>query len=167
MIDPAAILAHDFGLPEQTYTPRDAILYALGVGLGSDALDTGVLAFLDERSLAVLPTFAVTLCTPGMWIRDPALGVDFAKLVHSAQSADFIASLPPQAHVRGEAQVLSLTDRGEGKAAVPVLERRIFDAASGELEFQIWRGAGAAARFAAYVGTRKLLDQGEIAWRDA
>lgn len=282
MIDPAAILAHDFGLPEQSYTPRDAILYALGVGLGSDALDTGVLAFLDERSLAVLPTFAVTLCTPGMWIRDPALGVDFAKLVHFAQSADFIALLPPQAHVRGEAQVLSLTDRGEGKGAVLVLERRIFDVASGamycrlhqtlllrgdggfggspaprneialpdrvpdltvsfatsprgaliyrlsgdwnplhldpevaraagferpilqglasygiagvavsravgrdpaalsrlacrfsglvlpgdELEFQIWQRAGAAASFAAYVGTRKVLDGGEITWRN-
>jgi hypothetical protein len=36
-----------------------------------------------------------------------------------------------------------------------------------ELEFQIWRKAGAAAYFAAYVGTRKVLDQGEIAWRDA
>ena len=133
MIDPAAILAHDFGQPVQTYSARDAILYALGVGLGGDPLDDADLAFLDERALAVLPTFAVTLCTPGMWIRDPALGVDFGKLVHSAQSAEFLAPLPPEARVRGEAQVISLTDRGEGKGAVLVLERRIFDAMSGGL----------------------------------
>lgn len=131
MIDPAAILAHDFGQPVQAYSVRDAILYALGVGLGGDPINTADLAFLDERDLAVLPTFAVTLCTPGMWIREPALGVDFGKLVHSAQSAEFFAPLPPEAWVRGEAQVISLTDRGEGKGAVLVLERRIFDAESG------------------------------------
>jgi len=35
-----------------------------------------------------------------------------------------------------------------------------------ELEFQIWQRAGAAASFAAYVGTRKVLDGGEITWRN-
>lgn len=133
VIDPTAILAYDFGRPQQSYIPRDAILYALGVGLGADPLDVGELAFLDERSLSVLPTFAVTLCSPGMWIRDTALGVDFGKLVHSAQSAQFPHPLPPQAYVRGEAEVISLTDRGEGKGAVLVLERRIIDADSGQL----------------------------------
>lgn len=130
MIDPAAILAYDFGQPEQTYFGRDAILYALGVGLGSDPLDLG---FMDERALKVLPTFAVTLCTPGMWIRDARLGVDFGKLVHSAQWAEFPEPLPAAATVRGTAQVISLTDRGEGRGAVLVLERTLSDAASGVL----------------------------------
>ena len=133
MIDPVAIFAHDFGAPEQAYGQRDAILYALGVGLGQDPLDRKDLAFLDERNLSVLPSFAVTLCTPGMWIREPRLGVDFARLVHSAQAAEFPNRLPPAARVRGSARVLSLTDRGEGKGAVLVLERRIADADSGAL----------------------------------
>lgn len=133
MINPAAILDYDFGAPEQAYDARDVILYALGLGLGGDSLDRGQLQFLDERALAVLPTFAVTLCTPGMWIRDPALGVDFGKLVHSAQLAEFPNPLPPAAHVRGSAKVLSLTDRGEGRGAVLVLERRIADAQTGRL----------------------------------
>ncbi len=133
MIDSAAITALDFGQPEQAYVERDAILYALGVGLGSDPLDSADLAFLDERALSVLPTFAVTLCSPGMWIIDPALGIDYVKLVHFAQSADFVHALPPQARVRGEAEVVSLTDRGEGRGAVLVLERRIFDAEDGKL----------------------------------
>lgn len=133
MIDPAAITALDFGQPEQAYVERDAILYALGVGLGSDPLDRADLSFLDERALSVLPTFAVTLCSPGMWIIDPALGIDYVKLVHFAQSADFVHALPPQARVRGEAEVVSLTDRGESRGAVLVLERRIFDAEDGKL----------------------------------
>lgn len=131
MIDPAAIFAYDFGAPRQYYTARDAILYALGIGLGSDPLDGAELRFLDERNLSVLPTFAVTLCSPGMWIRDPSLGVDFTRLVHLAQSAEFLAPLPPQAEVIGTAKVASLTDRGEGRGAVLVLERTISDVATG------------------------------------
>jgi acyl dehydratase len=133
MIDPAAIFAHDFGSPVQAYEQRDAILYALGLGLGANPLDPGELRFLDERSLSVLPTFAVTLCTPGMWIRDPALGVDFNKLVHSAQWAEFPHPLPPAASVRGAAQVISLADRGAGRGAVLELERTIADAKDGRL----------------------------------
>lgn len=133
MIDPQAIQTYDFGAPVESYTPRDAILYALGLGQGRNPLDRQELRFLDERALSVLPTFAVTRCTPGMWIRDPELGVDFGKLVHSAQWAEFPTPLPPEANVRGEAEVISLTDRGEGKGAVLVLERRIIDAASDAL----------------------------------
>lgn len=131
MIDPAAIFAHEFGHPAQRYSARDAILYALGLGLGADPLDAGDLRFLDERALAVLPTFAVTLCSPGMWIREPRLGVDFARLVHAAQRAEFPAPLPAECEVRGSARVLSLTDRGEGRGAALVLERTISDATSG------------------------------------
>lgn len=129
MIDPAAIFAYDFGSPTQGYAARDAILYALGLGLGADPLGAQDLRFLDERALAVLPSFAVTLCSPGMWIRDAALGVDFGKLVHSAHWAEFPEPLPPAAAVRGSARVVSLADRGEGRGAVLVLEREIADAA--------------------------------------
>lgn len=131
MINAAAILAYDFGVAQESYGPREGILYALGLGLGSDPLDRADLRFLDERSLAMLPTFAVTRCTPGMWISDPELGVDFGKLVHSAQWAEFPHAMPPAATVKGMAQVDSLTDRGLGKGAVLVVERTISDAASG------------------------------------
>lgn len=133
MIQPAAILTHDFGQPSQSYAGRDAILYALGLGMGEDAIDRAQLRFLDERALSVLPTFAVTLCSPGMWIREPALGVDFGKLVHSAQWAEFPNALPASGTVKGTARVVSLSDRGEGRGAVLVLERTIADEAEGHL----------------------------------
>jgi acyl dehydratase len=130
---PDLLLAHDFGETRQHYSARDAILYALGLGLGRDPLDEADLAFLDETRLSVLPSFAVTLCSPGMWIRDPAFGVDFARLVHSTQEARFHALLPIEAKVIGTAQVLAVHDRGEGRGAVVELERRISDAADGRL----------------------------------
>jgi acyl dehydratase len=130
---PEPLLAHDFGEARQSYTARDAILYALGVGLGNDPLDESDLAFLDETRLSVLPSFAVTLCSPGMWIRDAAFGVDFRRLVHSAQAATFHAPLPAAAEVTGTARVVGLTDRGEGRGAILELERQIANAADGTL----------------------------------
>lgn len=130
---PDLLLAHDFGETRQRYTARDAILYALGLGLGRDPVDEADLAFLDETRLSVLPSFAVTLCSPGMWIRDPAFGVDFARLVHSAQEARFHALLPAGAEVIGTARVVAIHDRGEGRGAVLELERRIRDAGDGGL----------------------------------
>jgi acyl dehydratase len=124
-IDPAALLAHDFGERRQAYEARDAILYALGVGLGPDPAD---LSFLDETRLAVLPAFAVTLATPGMWIRDPRFGIDFPRLMHVAQEAVFHAALPPSGEIVGTARVASLTDRGAGRGAELVVERHIRDA---------------------------------------
>jgi len=122
-----------YRLPEitQGYAPRDAILYALGVGLGHDPYAREDLKFLIEDGLEVLPTFAVTLASPGMWIRAPEFGVDFDRLVHAEQAAWFHAPLPPETDVVGSAQVISLTDRGPGRGAVLALEREIRDARTG------------------------------------
>lgn len=125
MIDADAIRSYRFGDRTHRYTPRDAILYALGLGLGRDPVDPADLRFLDERALSVLPTFAATLCSPGMWIRDPALGVDFTRLVHSAQEAEFLSPLPTAGEVAGSAKVVSLTDRGAERGAELILERTI------------------------------------------
>lgn len=133
VINPDAIFDYDFGDPTQSYTARDAILYALGLGLGSDPLDAEDMRFLDERALELLPTFAVTLCTPGLWVTEPRLGIDLTKLVHFAQLAEFPSPMPPAGTVAGTAKVLSLTDRGEGKGAVLVLERTIRDKENGKV----------------------------------
>ena len=87
--------------------------------------------FSSRPASQILPTFAVTLGSPGMWIAAPEFGVDFAKLVHSEQAASFHAPLPPTADVVARAQVISLTDRGPGRGAVVVLERSIRDATGG------------------------------------
>ena len=91
-IRPELLLGHQFPEARQTYTRRDAILYALGVGLGADPTDPIELPFLLEDRLAVLPTFAVTLGSPGMWIRAPQFGVDFARLVHTNRRLSFISA---------------------------------------------------------------------------
>ena len=68
-------------IPEvvQTYTEKDAILYALGVGLGHDPLNADELPFVYEKSFKVLPTFAVVLAWPGFWARDLDTGIDWVE----------------------------------------------------------------------------------------
>lgn len=129
-IQPETLLGHRFAALTQAYDERDAILYALGIGLGADPLDEAELAYLIETRLAVLPTMAVTLASPGMWIRDPAFGIDFAKLVHSAQDTLFHAALPARATVTATPRVAGLHDRGAGKGAVLIVEREVRDAGS-------------------------------------
>ncbi|MEH2476557.1 acyl dehydratase [Nitrobacteraceae bacterium AZCC 2161] len=125
------LLNHCFEEISQSYTPRDAIIYALGIGLGRNPCDRDDLNCLLEDSLAIVPAFAVTLASPGMWIAAPEFGVDFVKLVHAEQAAWFHAPLPSAAEVIGRARIVSLVDRGSGRGAVLVLERSIHDAVSG------------------------------------
>lgn len=132
-IVPERILAHSFPEVRHAYVERDAILYALGLGLGTDPLNEKDLDHLLETRLKVLPTMAATLASPGMWVRDPAFGIDVVKLVHSAQAATFHQPLPPKAEVVGRARVAALADRGAGRGAVLVVEREIRDAASRDL----------------------------------
>lgn len=128
VFDPARLLGHRFSELGQRYEPRDAILYALGIGLGSDPLDEADLDHLLETRLKVLPTFAVTLASPGMWIRDPQFGIDFGRLVHSEQDAIFHNDLAPAGDVHATPRVALLADRGAGKGAVVVIERHVQDA---------------------------------------
>jgi len=130
--NPQALLDHRFEAIRASYTARDAILYALGVGLGADPLDPFDLDFLLEERGKVLPSFAVTLASPGMWIRDPIFGVTFSRLVHSEQDAIFHAPLPAAASIESVARIASLTDRGQDRGALLVIEREIRDSATGE-----------------------------------
>jgi acyl dehydratase len=125
-IRPDLLLAHAFPEVRHKYTKRDTILYGLGVGLGGDPAD---LPYLLEDRLRALPTFAVTLGSPGMWIRASQFGVDYAKLVHYEQAADFHAPLPTEAEIVSRARVVSVSDRGEGRGALVVIGREIRDAA--------------------------------------
>ena len=52
-IDPDKLLNRDFGSVRETYSEKDCILYALGVGMGLDPLDENCLRFVYEDDLKV------------------------------------------------------------------------------------------------------------------
>jgi acyl dehydratase len=99
------------------YDPRDAILYALGVGAGLDP-ELDELAFLYEPRLQVLPTMALVLGTPGFWPMDPRSGLDWINILHGEQRLTLFRPLDPADTLVGETRVTDIADKGAGKSAL-------------------------------------------------
>jgi len=132
MLDYQSVRNWDFGDIEHTYTQRDTLLYALGVGMGFDPLDAGQLRFVFEKDLQVLPSMVAVLGTPGFWWRDPRTGADWVKLVHGEQRIRILRPLPAAAKLIAKNRVISVTDKGAGKGAIAVIQRDIYEAGGGE-----------------------------------
>jgi acyl dehydratase len=127
------VISRTFPPLEQSYSAKDTILYALGVGVGADPLDPRELPFVYERDLRIIPSQASVIAYPGPWLTDPALEIDFVKLLHGEQGIVFERPLEAAASIRGEYEVLSVDDKGPGKGAVISFEKRILDARDGAL----------------------------------
>jgi acyl dehydratase len=130
-LDPQRILDWKFPDIEHAYTEKDTILYALGLGCGSEPGDTDDLKFVYERGLLALPTMAVVLAYPGNWLESRESTADYSKVLHGEQYLTLHRPLPSSGVVVGKTRVTSLLDKGKEKGAVLYVERRIVDKASG------------------------------------
>ncbi len=117
---------------EHSYSEKDAILYALGVGLGQDPTNEDELSFVYEKKLKALPTLALVLGHPGFWARDLESGIDWVKLVHGEQGLTLHRPVAPSGKVIGRTRIVEAIDKGAGKGALVYTEREVIDAASGE-----------------------------------
>lgn len=131
-IDHQTLLDWDIPVVEQTITKRDVILYALGVGLGSDPCDPRQLKFVYGPHLQVLPTMAVILCYPGQWHSVPGTGISPSRVVQGSQAFEIHKPLPTECVVRGKTRVSGVYDIGEGKGALVTTECLVHDKGSGD-----------------------------------
>lgn len=130
-IHPDKLFNWPFKEVEQTYTVRDSIIYALGLGFGADPLDEGQLNFtFEERDFKAVPTMAAVLCTPGFWVRDPESGVDWKKVLHGEQAIELHRPLPPKATIKARSRITDIIDKGKGKGALFFAERTLVDGAT-------------------------------------
>ena len=131
-IDYDRLLALDVPEIDHTYAEKDAILYALGLGLGHDPMNEDELAFVYEKNLKALPTFALVLGYTPYWLRNPKSGVTWNKVVHGEQAFELHKPLAPKGHVVGRNRIVEVIDKGEGKGALVYSERKVIDKTSGE-----------------------------------
>ena len=120
----------------QSYTERDTMLYALSLGLGRDPLDRDALPFVYEGARGTpltLPTMPVVLGYPGFWMKDPASGIDWLRMLHGENGLTVHKPLPAAGTVVGRTRVTRIVDKGAGKGALVTAERTIADQASGDL----------------------------------
>lgn len=128
-IDRDQLMGWQFPDAVQSYTERDTILYALGLGVGADPLDREQLRFVYEDGLKALPSMGVTLGYPGFWLRGPALGADWKRLLHGEQGIEVMRPLPVAGTVIGRTRVTGVVDKGAGRGALVYTERLVIDAA--------------------------------------
>lgn len=128
MIDYDLLMARRFPEVRHSYTTKDTILYALGVGAGE-----GQLRYVYENGLEALPTMALVLAYPGVWVREPDTGIDWRKVVNASQGITLHRSIPVEGCVRGRTRIDGIVDKGPGRGALILTTRDIMDDASGEL----------------------------------
>ena len=98
------------------YGDKDGMLYALGVGFGSDPMDENELPYVFEnRSLKVVPTMASVL-TPGDILAD--CGLDYSLAVLAEQTLDLYRPLPAKGRLLTDSRVVSVFDKGPDTGAV-------------------------------------------------
>ncbi|MDF2368475.1 MaoC/PaaZ C-terminal domain-containing protein [Sneathiella sp.] len=129
---PEKIIEYGFPDMEVSYQERDVILYALGVNVGQDPMNERELKYLFEEELQALPPYAMVLGHPGFWLRDPALEVDWVKLLHAEQFLSVSRPLPAKGTVLVRHNVLGITDKGEGRGAIVYYEKLLRDAETKE-----------------------------------
>lgn len=108
-----------------SYTERDTMLYALGVGMGADPLNEKELPFVYENGLKALPTQATVIA----WGAGPMgrVGLNYLMVVHGEQSVELHRPLPTEASILADGKVAAVYDKGP-KGAVVVMETLIKDA---------------------------------------
>ncbi|MGC5396504.1 MaoC/PaaZ C-terminal domain-containing protein [Streptomyces sp. DT20] len=126
-IDREKALTADPSVREIRWTSRDVLLYHLSLGAGADAATGPEPHLTYEKSLAVLPTFAVVAGSgissgdqgaPGFHL--PGIDIDLRALLHAGQGLRVHRPLPASGTATLRSRVAELWDKG--RAALVVLE---------------------------------------------
>ena len=98
---------------DNSWTSKDAILYALGVGAGTDEL-----AFTTENTQnvpqRVLPTMAVVLGMGGFGVMSKLGSFNPAMLVHGEQAIELYGEIPVEGTVSTVVEITGIYDKGKG-----------------------------------------------------
>ena len=126
-INPDAVGAE--GTPKtRSWTSKDALLYAVGVGAGADELQ-----FTTENTKdlpqKVLPTFAVIVGGGGVPM-DKIGSFNPAMMVHGEQGIELFGEIPPDGEIESTGKITGVWDKGS--AAVLEFESTSTDVTTGE-----------------------------------
>ncbi len=116
---------------EFTYTDRETMLYALGVGMGRDPMDETELKYVYESpDMRTVPTMATVIAWGQRTLSKADL--NWLMIVHGEQRLTLHKPLPTAATIIANGKVTGAFDKGADKGALIVSETEIFDKASGD-----------------------------------
>ena len=106
-----------------TYTDRETMLYAIGVGMGRDPYDPNELAYVFEKEpLKTVPSMGAVLAR-SLFLKE--CGYDYSKIVHGEQRLTLHRPLPPEGTLIADSRVSEAYDKGEGRGAVIYSETKV------------------------------------------
>ncbi|KAI9201498.1 hypothetical protein LWI28_024329 [Acer negundo] len=137
--NPELLISHKYPETTTTYTERDAVIYALGVGVcGRNAVENDELKYIynekGQQFVKVLPTFSALFSLESMQdgvLTLPGFEYDPHLLLHGQQYIEIYKPLPSNASLRHQLRVAGFHDKG--KAAIAEVEIRSYEKDSGEL----------------------------------
>ena len=122
-IDYDALMATVLSDVPVSYGEKDAMLYALGIGFGSNPIDARERSYVfEQRGLRTVPTMA------SMLIPDTILagsGCDLSKVLHRTQTMETYRPLPASAKMLANQRVVAVADRGAGNGAEIEIETEL------------------------------------------
>jgi acyl dehydratase len=111
-----------------SWTEKDTILYALGIGMGADPMDLKELKYVYERDLKAVPTLASVVA----WGAQPGMmNINFVMVVDGERDITFHKPMPIGADITADSRVLGVYDKGAGKGAV-IQNETVLKLANGE-----------------------------------
>ncbi|MFD3707472.1 MaoC/PaaZ C-terminal domain-containing protein [Nocardia sp. NPDC058658] len=121
-IDLATALGAELPAREFSWTPTDVQLYHLGLGAGARPTDRAELAYLNDRTPQVLPTFATVVPTLGETepprVSFPGIEIDLAKVVHGHQEVLVHKPIPPTGKAVSVGRIAEIWDKGANAVIV-------------------------------------------------
>ena len=116
---------------EFSYDARDAMLYALSIGVGVDPMDKRQLAFCYEKDLHTMPSMATVICWDDTLLF--GAGLDIVKIVHGEQRLKLHRPLPIAASLKSQVSVVDVFDKGAGRGCVILTRQEIEEVGKGPL----------------------------------
>lgn len=129
---PAALALTETGL-QYSYSERDAMLYAVAIGMGAEpSRYARELPFIYEREHRTVPTFASVIAW-GAGVSVAKLGLDPRGVLHGEEETLFHRPLPPSGGVLADSSVVEIFDRGKDRGAIVLRQTVLRDAEDGQL----------------------------------